>query len=161
MAGAVVKVKREILEACMTCPLCNKLFNEATTISKCLHTFAILKKIDGIACSDSPVLKHFWLLKLLLIHWMLKMKPVCKKCVYEKLADDEVDYCPVCHIDLGCLPVEKLRLVSKFTLSLSREFLWLESQIRIFVSFPARQNCGLIHGVVGSKVPLRRKSLNF
>ncbi|XP_044497961.1 E3 ubiquitin protein ligase DRIP2-like isoform X2 [Mangifera indica] len=72
MAGAVVKVKREILEACMTCPLCNKLFNEATTISKCLHTF-------------------------------------CKKCIYEKLANDDVDYCPVCHIDLGCLPVEKLR----------------------------------------------------
>lgn len=67
-----MKVKREILEACMTCPLCNKLFDEATTISKCLHTF-------------------------------------CKKCIYVKLADDDVGYCPVCHIDLGCLPVEKLR----------------------------------------------------
>ncbi|KAM5561607.1 E3 ubiquitin protein ligase DRIP2-like [Rosa sericea] len=72
MAGQVVKVKREALEACMTCPLCHKLLKEATTISLCLHTF-------------------------------------CRKCIYEKLSDEEGDCCPVCEIDLGCLPVEKLR----------------------------------------------------
>ncbi|KAG6586312.1 E3 ubiquitin protein ligase DRIP2, partial [Cucurbita argyrosperma subsp. sororia] len=72
MAGQVVRVKREIFEACMTCPLCKKLLKEATTISLCLHTF-------------------------------------CRKCIYEKLSDEEVDCCPVCNIDLGCLPVEKLR----------------------------------------------------
>ncbi|XP_048236043.1 E3 ubiquitin protein ligase DRIP2 isoform X1 [Ricinus communis] len=72
MAGQVVKVKREIIEACMTCPLCNKLLRDATTISLCLHTF-------------------------------------CRKCIYEKLSDEEGDCCPVCDIDLGCLPVEKLR----------------------------------------------------
>lgn len=72
MAGQVVRLKREILEACMTCPLCKKLLKEATTISLCLHTF-------------------------------------CRKCIYEKLSDEEVDCCPVCNIDLGCLPVEKLR----------------------------------------------------
>ncbi|KAJ8759443.1 hypothetical protein K2173_006976 [Erythroxylum novogranatense] len=72
MAGQVVKVKRETLEACMTCPLCKKLLKEATTISLCLHTF-------------------------------------CRKCIYEKLSDEEVDCCPVCKMDLGCLPVEKLR----------------------------------------------------
>lgn len=38
MAGQVVRVKREILEACMTCHLCKKLLKEATTISLCLHT---------------------------------------------------------------------------------------------------------------------------
>jgi hypothetical protein len=38
MASQVVKVKRETIEACMTCPLCNKLLKEATTISLCLHT---------------------------------------------------------------------------------------------------------------------------
>jgi len=38
MSGQIVKVKREILEACMTCPLCNKLLKEATTIFSCLHT---------------------------------------------------------------------------------------------------------------------------
>ncbi|KDP23673.1 hypothetical protein JCGZ_23506 [Jatropha curcas] len=72
MAGQVVKVKREIIEACMTCPLCKKLLRDATTISLCLHTF-------------------------------------CRKCIYEKLSDEEVDCCPVCNIDLGYLPVEKLR----------------------------------------------------
>ncbi|CAK9135985.1 unnamed protein product [Ilex paraguariensis] len=33
----------------------------------------------------------------------------CRKCIYEKLSDEEVDCCPVCNIDLGCIPVEKLR----------------------------------------------------
>ncbi|XWS64713.1 hypothetical protein CRYUN_Cryun05aG0027100 [Craigia yunnanensis] len=68
----VVKVKRETLESCMTCPLCNKLLKEATTISLCLHTF-------------------------------------CRKCLYEKLSDEGMDCCPVCDIELGCLPVDKLR----------------------------------------------------
>lgn len=68
----VVKVKRENLEACMTCPLCHKLLKDATTISLCLHTF-------------------------------------CRKCIHDKLSDEEVDSCPVCNIDLGILPVEKLR----------------------------------------------------
>ncbi|XP_034908065.1 E3 ubiquitin protein ligase DRIP2 [Populus alba] len=72
MAGQIVKVQRQVLEACMTCPLCNKLLKEATTISLCLHSF-------------------------------------CRKCIFEKLSDEEVDCCPVCNIDLGCLPVEKLR----------------------------------------------------
>ncbi|XP_077248071.1 DREB2A-interacting protein 2 isoform X2 [Tasmannia lanceolata] len=72
MTTQVVKVRRETLAACMTCPLCNKLLREATTISECLHTF-------------------------------------CRKCIYEKLSDEEVDCCPICNIDLGCAPVEKLR----------------------------------------------------
>ncbi|CAM8925922.1 unnamed protein product [Rhodiola kirilowii] len=72
-AAQVVKVNREKIAACMTCPICNKLFKEATTISLCLHTF-------------------------------------CRNCIYEKLSDDEeTDCCPVCNIDLGCIPVEKLR----------------------------------------------------
>lgn len=74
MAGAstVVTVKRELIAACMTCPLCKKLLRDATTISECLHTF-------------------------------------CRKCIFEKLNDDEVDCCPICNIDLGCVPIEKLR----------------------------------------------------
>ncbi|WOK99399.1 E3 ubiquitin-protein ligase [Canna indica] len=68
----VVKVKRELLAACMTCPICNKLLRDATTISECLHTF-------------------------------------CRKCIFEKLNEEDADCCPVCNIPLGCLPVEKLR----------------------------------------------------
>ncbi|KAG8062792.1 hypothetical protein GUJ93_ZPchr0003g16469 [Zizania palustris] len=65
-------VKRELLARCMTCPLCNRLLRDATTVSECLHTF-------------------------------------CRKCIYKKLNDEEVESCPVCKIDLGCTPVEKLR----------------------------------------------------
>ncbi|KAE9619027.1 hypothetical protein Lal_00047607 [Lupinus albus] len=72
VGGRVVKVKRDTLRACMTCPLCHNLFKYPTTISLCLHTF-------------------------------------CRKCIYEKFSDEEVDCCPVCNIDLGCLPAEKLR----------------------------------------------------
>ncbi|XVF57224.1 hypothetical protein PTKIN_Ptkin06aG0187300 [Pterospermum kingtungense] len=51
----VVKVKRETLESCMTCPLCNKLLEEATTIPSCLHTFCrecICEKLsdEGMDC---------------------------------------------------------------------------------------------------------------
>ncbi|CAM0875805.1 unnamed protein product [Alopecurus aequalis] len=68
----LVMVKRELLAACMTCPLCDRLLRDATTVSECLHTF-------------------------------------CRKCIYKKFNDEEVESCPVCEIDLGCTPVEKLR----------------------------------------------------
>ncbi|KAL5712368.1 RING-type E3 ubiquitin transferase [Ranunculus cassubicifolius] len=35
----MVNVRRSLLEECMTCGLCNNLFEEATTISECLHSF--------------------------------------------------------------------------------------------------------------------------
>ncbi|KAK4338723.1 hypothetical protein RND71_043210 [Anisodus tanguticus] len=72
MANEVVKVKRDTIAACITCPLCHKLFRDATTVSECLHTF-------------------------------------CRKCIYKKLSDEEMDCCPICNIDLGCVPLEKLR----------------------------------------------------
>lgn len=68
----VVKVRREVIAEIMTCPICHKLFREATTISECLHTF-------------------------------------CRKCIHKKLSDEELENCPVCDIDLGCSPLEKLR----------------------------------------------------
>ncbi|XP_022758346.1 E3 ubiquitin protein ligase DRIP2-like isoform X2 [Durio zibethinus] len=72
MANLVVKVRREAIAACMTCPLCNKLLRDATTISECLHTF-------------------------------------CRKCIYDKIQEEELECCPICNIDLGCVPLEKLR----------------------------------------------------
>ncbi|XAR61139.1 hypothetical protein NMG60_11034762 [Bertholletia excelsa] len=72
MSNQVMKVRREAIAACMTCPLCNKLLRDATTIIECLHTF-------------------------------------CRKCIYKKLSDEELECCPVCNIDLGCGPLEKLR----------------------------------------------------
>ncbi|CAM6121072.1 unnamed protein product [Calypogeia fissa] len=37
--GGGVRIPKSTLVACLTCPLCNNLFREATTISECLHTF--------------------------------------------------------------------------------------------------------------------------
>ncbi|KAL8029103.1 hypothetical protein ABFX02_14G206500 [Erythranthe guttata] len=33
----------------------------------------------------------------------------CRKCIYYKLSDEEMECCPICNINLGCAPVEKLR----------------------------------------------------
>ncbi|KAJ6721450.1 E3 UBIQUITIN PROTEIN LIGASE DRIPH-RELATED [Salix viminalis] len=87
MLGQVVKVQREKISACMTCPLCNKLFRDATTISECLHTF-------------------------------------CRKCIYKKIADEELDSCPVCDTELGCSPLEKLRA----------DHSWQDLRAKIFLS---------------------------
>ncbi|KAG5236754.1 E3 ubiquitin protein ligase [Salix suchowensis] len=87
MLGQVVKVQREEISACMTCPLCNKLFRDATTISECLHTF-------------------------------------CRKCIYKKIADEELDSCPVCDTELGCSPLEKLRA----------DHSWQDLRAKIFLS---------------------------
>ncbi|KAG8370756.1 hypothetical protein BUALT_Bualt13G0016600 [Buddleja alternifolia] len=72
MSHQVVKVRREAVAPCMTCPICDKLLRDATTIIECLHTF-------------------------------------CRKCIYKKLSDEEMECCPICNIDLGCVPLEKLR----------------------------------------------------
>ena len=37
---------------------------------------------------------------------------VCRKCIYKKLNDEDLNHCPVCNIDLGCTPVDKLRYFS-------------------------------------------------
>ncbi|EOA40547.1 hypothetical protein CARUB_v10009276mg [Capsella rubella] len=68
----VSKVKTETMRACLSCPLCDNILRDATTISECLHTF-------------------------------------CRKCIYEKITEDEIESCPVCNIDLGGTPLEKLR----------------------------------------------------
>ncbi|WOL08700.1 E3 ubiquitin-protein ligase [Canna indica] len=54
----VVKVKRELLAACMTCPIYNKLLRDATTISECLHTFCrkcIFEKLNEKDADCCPV----------------------------------------------------------------------------------------------------------
>ncbi|KAJ6681259.1 E3 UBIQUITIN PROTEIN LIGASE DRIP1 [Salix koriyanagi] len=57
----VVKVRRETIEACMTCPLCNKLLRDATTISECLHTFCrkcIYKRISDEGLDSCPNMQY-------------------------------------------------------------------------------------------------------
>jgi len=36
---------------------------------------------------------------------------VCRKCIYDKITDEELENCPVCNIDLGIVPLEKMRSV--------------------------------------------------
>ncbi|CAL1356990.1 unnamed protein product [Linum trigynum] len=53
-----VKVRREVIEGCMTCTICNRLFRDATTISECLHTFCrkcIYKRISNDGLESCPI----------------------------------------------------------------------------------------------------------
>ncbi|CAH2060007.1 unnamed protein product [Thlaspi arvense] len=119
----VAKVKRETVVACMTCPLCDKLLRDATTISECLHTLlsSILRLRFGMIPSRFlveaiPIVSlalvgvvervgKSMLFNNLLDHFYA----VCRKCIYEKITEDEIECCPVCDIDLGGTPLEKLR----------------------------------------------------
>ncbi|CAI0434313.1 unnamed protein product [Linum tenue] len=54
----VVKVRRDVIESCMTCTICNRLFRDATTISECLHTFCrkcIYKRISDDGLESCPI----------------------------------------------------------------------------------------------------------
>jgi hypothetical protein len=50
--SAVAMVKRELLTRCLTCPLCDHLLRQATTISECLHTCEPF--LLCFACSAAP-----------------------------------------------------------------------------------------------------------
>lgn len=65
------------------------------------------------------------------ILWM-ELHIVCRKCIYKKLQDEEKDCCPICNIDLGCVPVEKLR--SDHTTALfTSSFSFLNMKMHIIV----------------------------
>jgi hypothetical protein len=41
--------------------------------------------------------------------FILIFETVCRKCIYKKITDEELESCPVCDTELGCSPLEKLR----------------------------------------------------
>lgn len=43
----------------------------------------------------------------------MNFRTVCRKCIYDKIMEDELDCCPVCNAKLGCAPLEKLRSASQ------------------------------------------------
>ncbi|CAN0886409.1 E3 ubiquitin protein ligase DRIP2 [Linum grandiflorum] len=54
----VVKVRRELIAACLTCTICNRLFRDATTVSECLHTFCrkcISRRISNDGLESCPI----------------------------------------------------------------------------------------------------------
>ncbi|KAL8136329.1 hypothetical protein V2J09_002330 [Rumex salicifolius] len=104
MENRLTKVPRPPIAACMTCPLCKDLFEEATTISLCLHTF----------CWEfwsKESIRHYRL-NLALLDKILGESyacEICKKCIHEKFSDEESDTCPICDVYLGTTPEDKLR----------------------------------------------------
>ncbi|KAB5557517.1 hypothetical protein DKX38_008426 [Salix brachista] len=100
----VVKVRRETIEACMTCPLCNKLLRDATTISECLHTCqSLLYPFDCSIALIWVVTGFIWVCYLGFVF------ALTRKCIYKRISDEGLDSCPICNINLGCIPLEKLR----------------------------------------------------
>ncbi|CAL4919572.1 unnamed protein product [Urochloa decumbens] len=105
--GGVVRLKRSLLAACLTCPLCGLLLRDAATITECLHTF-------------------------------------CRKCISEEFINKEVCCCPVCSIDLGCAPLEKLRI--------DHSIQYIRSKI-----FPKKQKVEVAEVTASVTPPIKRK----
>ena len=64
MASQIVKVERDKLASCMACPLCNKLFRDATAISECLHTcqcFSVSQSLSVSHAHVPPISDFFFL----------------------------------------------------------------------------------------------------
>ncbi|KFK23126.1 hypothetical protein AALP_AAs60351U000100 [Arabis alpina] len=55
---------KKVIMKCFTCLICNNLFDQATTITECLHSF-------------------------------------CRKCIHDKITEENLRACPVCNVDLG------------------------------------------------------------
>ncbi|KAL7210085.1 hypothetical protein ACSBR1_031615 [Camellia fascicularis] len=61
-SSQAVAVRSERIATCMTCPICNKLFKNATTITECLHTFCrkcIYGKIAEEGLGNCPECKVY------------------------------------------------------------------------------------------------------
>ena len=71
-AAGSVRVKREVLAACMTCPLCHKLFRDATTISECLHTCE--PPINLLFCD---YIDHYYCSWEIRSHWSIYVSCSC------------------------------------------------------------------------------------
>ncbi|KAL0676726.1 hypothetical protein Bca4012_004707 [Brassica carinata] len=99
----VLKAKRQDMKACFSCPICNNLYDRATTISECLHTY----------------------IKILFFYLYLG-NTVCKRCIEEKLVVENLKACPVCNVDLGVAPLDKLR----------SDNMWDELRLKVFKQKP-------------------------
>lgn len=71
---------------------------------------------------------------MLLIDCFSELHTVCRKCIYDKITEEELECCPICNIDLGCSPLEKLRLASS-DWGLLKPFVLKHSASKIVVLF--------------------------
>ncbi|XP_074578243.1 E3 ubiquitin protein ligase DRIP2-like isoform X1 [Curcuma longa] len=60
----------------------------------------------------------------------------CRKCIYEKLTSEEIDCCPICNIELGCVPIEKLRADHNLQDLRSKIFPFKRRKIEALENFP-------------------------
>ncbi|PPS02791.1 hypothetical protein GOBAR_AA17872 [Gossypium barbadense] len=44
-----------------------------------------------------------------MIDLCFKFYVVCRKCIFDKIEEEDLECCPICNIDLGSVPLEKLR----------------------------------------------------
>ncbi|AES62054.1 hypothetical protein MTR_1g093160 [Medicago truncatula] len=112
VGGLVNKAK---LTAPLTCPLCSNIFREPTTIPECLHTC----KSFLFSSSFSPLFNYAMMnimpcfhLCLLCDEYMpksLSLVTVCRECIERKFIDERLNHCPVCKVDLGYYPLDKLK----------------------------------------------------
>ncbi|KAA8548735.1 hypothetical protein F0562_000419 [Nyssa sinensis] len=79
----------------------------------------------------------------------------CRKCIYDKITEEELNTCPECNIDLGCTPLEKLRpdhllqsLTEKIFASIRKET--KEPEVGPSVPPPARRKERSLSSLVSS-----------
>ncbi|KAF9619088.1 hypothetical protein IFM89_005102 [Coptis chinensis] len=82
-----------------------ELNSESVGLLVLLWSSFLLLDIDMSLLYSSPCisLTHEYLILPVML------RPVCRKCIYEKLTNEEADCCPICDAGLGCTPIEKLR----------------------------------------------------
>ncbi|KAJ1398916.1 Zinc finger, RING/FYVE/PHD-type [Sesbania bispinosa] len=130
MTSLAVKVNRAKLSACLTCRLCNKWFKNATTISECLHTYKLIYGVLGMIVRESACGVNMG-----------------RECIDKKLIDEKLKNCPVCNVDLGCSPLDKLR--ADHSLQYLRE--------KIFPSDSEEKSAKAPENVDSDTVPAKRK----
>lgn len=57
----------------------------------------------------------FFFFHFLLLYFVAKslsLITVCRECIERKIVDENLNHCPICNVDLGCSPLDKLRYVS-------------------------------------------------
>ncbi|KAF3544713.1 hypothetical protein DY000_02004842 [Brassica cretica] len=141
----VLKAKRQDMKACFSCPICNNLYDRATTISECLHTFVCLLE-KGSEIEKSYHLSGNKDIKILFFYLYLG-NTVCKRCIEEKLVVENLKACPVCNVDLGVAPLDKLR----------SDNMWDELRLKVFKQKPKSVKAAAIETASASLTYSRKK----
>lgn len=95
------------------CILCDRTLRNAATISECLDTCKFFFTL--FLCLKLGFDLCFFFFHFLLLYFVAKslsLITVCRECIERKIVDENLNHCPICNVDLGCSPLDKLRYVS-------------------------------------------------